>query len=180
MHWSSGVRGSAGVGGDDLSNTLLARVELQSENWLRKTGRCAFESSFTSSTSSSGVTHRDGSRRKPRVRNVSGAALFNRVCVKLKMPSAYALSTGFAVFRGDIGDAGMTGDLGSVTEAGKVDARGVGSTSSGSSSSDVDDDDGSEFNVLTEALRCTCRSGDKPNPSLDGVLKLNVLAGSDS
>lgn len=34
--------------------------------------------------------------------------------------------------------------------------------------------------MFTEALRCTCLRGDVPKPSLDGVLKLNGLAGNDS
>jgi hypothetical protein len=97
--------------------------------------------------------------------------------VKLKSPSAYAFKTGLGtVRRGDIGDVGSTGDWSCMTEFGNVDARGVGSTSS--SSSDLEDD-GSEEDVSTEALLCTCLRGDVPNPSLDGVLKLNVLAGNE-
>lgn len=85
--------------------------------------------------SSSGVAGRDGSRLRPSVLKVSGAALLRRVCVKVKMPSAYALSTGFlTVRRGETGEVGVVGDCGNLFDEGKVDASGVGSTPSGSSS----------------------------------------------
>ena len=83
--WSSGVRGSAGDDGDDGSKTLLALVELQSENWLWKTGRGGFGNSLTSRA---GVGGREGSSLKPSVLSVPGAALLSRVCVNVKIPSA--------------------------------------------------------------------------------------------
>ena len=100
--------------------------------------------------------------------------------MKEKSPSAYAFSTGLSTFlRGESGEFGTSCDGGCLTEDGNVDARGVGSTSSISSSAG-DDDAGTACSVLTESLRCTCRSGDLSKPSLEGVLKLKDLAGSDS
>lgn len=105
-------------------------------------------------TSSSGVAGNDGSLRKPSVLRVSGAALLRRVCVKLKMPSAYALSTGFgATLRGDSGEVGNACGPGERIEDGNWDARGVGSISSGSlPGEEVDVIVGSDARVLTEAL----------------------------
>jgi hypothetical protein len=83
--WSSGVRGSRGEGGEEAPKILLARVELQSENWLVKAGRGGRGSSSTSIT---GVDGRDGSRFNPKVRSVVGAASLSRHCVNVNRPSA--------------------------------------------------------------------------------------------
>jgi len=177
-HCSSGVRGSAGEGGDDGSISLLALTELQSENWLRNVGREGFGSSLTSR---SGVAGAEASLLSPSVRSVSGAALLSRVCVNVKMPSAYAFKTGLCTTRrGEMGEVGTSCGGGSFADGGNVDASGVGSTSSISSSTGERGGVGLACNVLTESLRWTWRSGDLPKPSLEGVLKLNDLAGNDS
>ena len=81
--------------------------------------------------------------------------------------------------RGDVGEIGMAEGSGERTDDGKLEASGVGSTSSGSlSTGDVAV--GVESEVLTEPVRWTCLRGDLPKPCLEGVLKLNVLSGNDA
>ena len=78
---------------------------------------------------------------------------------------------------GEFGRAGLPVD---AIDGGKAEARGVGSGLSTAVSSVVDEFLDSEVKVLIESLRCTCLNGDAPSPSRDGVLKLNVFAGSGS
>jgi hypothetical protein len=79
----------------------------------------------------------------------------------------------------DIGEVGIVGLWGSVNDDWKTDARGVGSTSSASSSADGDCL-GSDGTVCTESLLWTFLSGEVSNGSREGVLKLKVLVGSNS